>query len=131
MSKDTQISELVNAIKAVVLLKRPENAMQLIVVAMQAAETFGSLSGKEKKLLVVDVLTEIAKGSDGVEGTSDDLISPTIMKSIRAMIENDLLTSTIDIIIDATKGRLDINKATTCVASFVACLHKVFFPKYT
>lgn len=41
--------------------------------------------------VVEDVLTELAKGLDGVEGTSDDLIPPTTVQLIRVMLRHGIV----------------------------------------
>lgn len=121
--------EIVSSIRLMIQQKKVNitSAISLLKVGMQKAEALRSLSGKEKQDLVVDILSTIAKGADGIEGTQDDLIPSSVIAAIRAMIEHDLVASTIDIIIDATQGRIDINEAQTCLAGFASCLGRFSF----
>lgn len=119
--------EITSSIRQLITDKKVtvNNAIGLLRVAMQQAERLRSLSGAEKQALVIDILSTIAKGADGIEGTSDDIIPPVVINGIRALLEHDLVASTIDIIIDASRGQLDINEVQTCVASFASCLGRL------
>ena len=101
------------------------SAIDLLKLAMQQAGAVHGLSGKEKQELVIDVLADIAKGADGIEGTADDQIPPKVIAGIKAMADFDLVASTIDIIIDASNGKLHAGAgAGTCVSllHFASCI---------
>lgn len=40
---------------------------------------------------VVEVIEELAKGADGIEGTRDDLICPSTMAKLRVLLRHDLV----------------------------------------
>lgn len=101
---------------------RVTNAIGLLRVAMQEVERLNEFTGSQKQSLVIEVLSRIAKGPDGISGTQDDLIPPLVIDGVRVLIESNLIGATIDLIIDATRGRLDINKVNTCMSSLVSCL---------
>lgn len=105
-------------------LSQVKDAVGLIKYVMTSVEKLNALSGKEKEEMVLSILTELAKGKDGIAGTKDDLIPPLVIAGLQAMSENNLITSTIELIIDATKGKLDINKVETCTSSLFSCLKK-------
>ena len=73
--------------------------------------------GKRQKSLVVQLVKQIVK---------DAPISDEKEKFLLDMIDNGVLGNTIDLIIDASKGKLDINKVGKCaktvgVSCFSAC----------
>lgn len=98
------------------------SAIEVLTFLMQEADKLRSLSGEEKKALVLSVLTEVAKGEDGKEGTSDDVVSPEIVKGIKAIVDNNLVPSLINVIVDASKGKLELNQVQTCTTNFTTCL---------
>lgn len=101
-----------------------KDAIGLIKFVMTNVEKLENLSGTDKEQMVLSILTDLAKGKDGVAGTKDDLLPPAVIHGLQAMSENNLITSTIELIIDASKGRLDINKVETCTFSVFKCLKK-------
>lgn len=102
-----------------------KDAVGLIKFVMTNVEKLNGLSGEEKEQMVMSILTDLAKGKDGISGTKDDLLPPIVIAGLQAMSENNLITSTIELIIDASKGRLDINKVETCTFSLFRCLKRV------
>ena len=99
--------------------------MDVVRLAMELADTYPTLTGKEKKAHVIAALEAIAAGKDGVAGTVDDLIPERVMRGVKALLsDEDLLRDTIDLVIAATKGHLDLNKAGSvtqrCVGVLVA-----------
>ena len=85
--------------------------MELIGVGMQFIERYSHLTGTEKKELFVKSIEAVANGEDGVSGTEDDIIPQKTVETIKIMIENNLVEQTIDLIVDITKGKYDINQA--------------------
>lgn len=102
-----------------------KDAIGLIKFVMTNVEKLGNLTGQEKEQMVLSIITDLAKGKDGEAGTKDDLLPPSVIAGLQAMSENNLITSTVELIIDATKGRLDINKVETCTFSLFKCLKRV------
>ena len=91
-------------------LIKPENIMIYVKYAMEIAE-ITSLKGAEQKQLVIDIIRKIVKESSlSVENESICL----------DFIESGTLSQTIDIIVDATKGRLEINKP-------ISLIKRIFF----
>lgn len=66
---------------------------------------FSHLSQTEKKALIIDTFHDIAAGKDGILGTADDVIAPNIVKGIDMLIECNLVSAVIDLIIEATHAR--------------------------
>ena len=87
-----------------------ESAVDVLGYLMQEADKLKSLNGDEKKTIVISILSDLAKGDDGITGTSDDILSPDVIKGINAMIDNNLVSCLINVLIDASKGNLDLNK---------------------
>lgn len=102
-----------------------KSAIDLLKLVMTQVEKIKGLKGKEKALMVALVIEEVAKGKDGVAGTDDDLISPFVMKGIKALIENNLIGSTVEVIIDASKGHIEINKVKNCFSSIFGCIRSM------
>jgi hypothetical protein len=125
------LEQLINAKKDVVsilhkmLLEKKvniANAIDLISITMVEVGKFNKISMDDKKMLACDIIQEFAKGADGIEGTKDDLLPKVVVKGIQSMIEHDLITSTINVIVDASKGRLTVDKVQGCFMSYFACL---------
>jgi len=85
------------------------SAFDIVVMCMELVET-GLVAHINKKEVVVAVLERIAKGVDGVEGTSDDLVSQDTIKMIKSILENSLIDGMIDVIVKASKKLFNINK---------------------
>jgi len=88
-----------------------DSPMQVIAKAMEIAERFKYLDGKLKKKLLLEVLTRIAAGADGIAGTADDLIPAKTMATLKMMLEGDLVEQTIDLVSDIAHGRFNIGSA--------------------
>lgn len=105
------------------------NAIDLIRLTMVEVGKFNKISKEDKKMLACDIIGEFAKGADGIEGTQDDLLPKIAVKGIQSMIEYDLVTSTINVIVDASNGRLTVDKVQGCFMSCFSCLHKTLDTK--
>lgn len=90
---------------------RIDSAMAIVAKGMEVMERFKYLDGKHKKTLLVEILSRIALGKDGVAGTADDLIPASTMAALKTILEGNLLEQTTDLIMDLTRGKFDINKA--------------------
>ena len=78
------------------------DAIDLLRSLIFIIEDFGHFSGFEKKELVIKLLEDIAAGNDGILNTDDDVIPSYILKSLKLLIESDLVSSTIDLICEVT-----------------------------
>lgn len=112
------LRDLINSKKDIL-----HNPLNIVAIGMEAMNAYKNLSGTEKKALLVRALTIIANGADGIPGTSDDVISPHLLNTIRTVIEGNMLDNMINIIADASKGRFDIGKGVaiakeTCYGCF-------------
>jgi hypothetical protein len=94
------------------------NAIDLLKSLILIMEDFGHLTGPEKKLIVIQIIEDIAAGTDGILNTQDDLMSPYILKSLELLIQSNVIPSTIDLICEVTHTK-------TC-CSFL-CYFKQFF----
>jgi hypothetical protein len=74
-----------------------DSALDVLKLLIQLSDKYYTLSGMQKKQLVISVFEDLASGPDGVLGTADDLIPQYIVYSMRVMIESNLLESTIDL----------------------------------
>lgn len=63
-------------------------------------EGFESLSGAEKKAIIINTLEEIAAGADGILYTEDDLMPPHVYDGLVLLIKHNLISSSIDLIAD-------------------------------
>lgn len=96
-----------NVIYRVTLHETPmNNAMDVLKVLMQVVEGYSNLSGPAKKQLVIDTFEDIVSGKDGILGTEDDLFPPHILVGMEAILRSELLAHTIDLVYDATLGRV-------------------------
>jgi|TARA_Y100000389_G_scaffold113902_1_gene111051 chemotaxis signal transduction protein len=76
------------------------------------------LPNDEAIRITVDFVREIAKGKDGVIGTSDDLIDPKTTQQIVDMLSSDLLEDVLRMITDAVKLELSCYTSVFCVTKW-------------
>ena len=55
----------------------------------------------EKHDIVMSIILDVAKGKDGILGTSDDIIPPKVIEEIKMMKDTSLLSDCISLINDA------------------------------
>lgn len=97
----------------------------IIVKTMELLEHVKGMSGSDKKKYIVTAIEEVAKGDDGIAGTADDLIPLSTVNKLKLMVEQDLIGDTIDLVVEATKGELNLNKAiNTGIKCVGLCLGK-------
>lgn len=103
-----------------VLLNHPfkeailRSPVQLIAQGMEILNTssqWAGMTGTQKKEVLVGALEKIAKGSDGVEGTADDLFPPEFVATVKLLLERQLVSQIVDVISAAAKGKWDVAKA--------------------
>lgn len=80
------------------------SAMTIIHKGMELLNAFPTVSGTEKKRILVSVLEQVSAGSDGILGTADDLLPEATLKSIKVMLEGDLVGDIVDTFVAITKG---------------------------
>ena len=88
------------------------NAYDLIIMIMEIIEEIYLLDKHDvnKKIILIEVLERISKGTDGISGTEDDLISKNTVDVIKKILENRLVEGIINTIVRASKGLININK---------------------
>ena len=76
-------------------IKTVKSAYDVITYLMKIVQTFKAqnkpLKGKEKLKIVLEVVEFIAKGADGIAGTSDDLFDGGIVMQAKLLIDNNLV----------------------------------------
>jgi hypothetical protein len=87
------------------------NPMNIVGVGMQLMNKYPTLSGTEKKNLLIKGLTSLASGKDGILGTADDAIPKPVVDTITTLIQGNLINDIIGLLVDTSKGRFDIAKA--------------------
>jgi hypothetical protein len=92
-------------------LIKPDNLILYVKYAMELAE-LTQLKGAEQKHLVIGLITKLVNESD---------LSPEYKSPCIDFIESGALSQTIDIIVDATKGRLAINKPASLLRRVLLC----------
>ena len=94
----------------------PSTVMQVLRIAMEAVE--GSpIKGEDQKELAVKIILELAESAD---------LPDEHKFLIKSIAEGGLINDTIDLVIEATKGELDINKATKVAKGCFARWMRVF-----
>ncbi len=92
----------------------PHNLIVLLKMTIELVE-FLELSGREKKSLVIDLLKKYVNESK---------INETEKQICLDMINNGTISETIDLVIDASNGSLDINNVIDLGSSCCAILLK-------
>ena len=88
------------------------NVYTIIINVMEIVEKLEAvkLQGYSKQKIVCAVISRLANGLDNVQGTKDDLISPSARDALVTLVQNKLVDSFITSVIKATKGVFNINK---------------------
>lgn len=97
-------------------IKTASNAYEIVVEVMQVAEALKAQkkTSSDKLILVLSVIEHIAKGADGISGTSDDLIKPEILHQIRMLLDNKLVASFINTAVSLAKGNFHVDASCNC-----------------
>jgi len=85
-------------------------ALDIISMIMEIAEKIFLHDPIAKKNLVLSIIERISKGLDGIEGTSDDIISEETMNTIRVLLQNNLIEGIINGLIKVSKQVFNFNK---------------------
>jgi hypothetical protein len=120
-------NELIDLIKS----KKIEvnDAITLVVCGIKLVDKYKNITGEQKTELLMMVLEDIAKGTDGKFGTQDDLISECVWNQIKTLMTNGIIQSTIKVIHSLIKGSFPnieeiTNKATGCCRILLPLLSK-------
>lgn len=85
--------------------------MKLLIIGMETIEKT-NVKGKDQKLIVIDALIQVIKSSNVKVSNQEKLL---------LFLNNDV-DDVIDLIVDASKGKININKAEKYTVSLVKCL---------
>lgn len=86
------------------------NPLNVVAIGMELMNKYKGLSGVEKKTILVEALTTIANGADGIANTEDDIIPKPVMDTIKTLIDGQLVSHMINLVSDVSKGKFDINQ---------------------
>lgn len=125
---DTFVLEIVTRIQKtdsslVTPIRILQNAIEI------AEKLFNACTGAEKKKCVIDALTTICAGQDGVLGTADDVIDIKTYTILKGLIENDVISDMIDLVITASKKQLPINQIVSITRHVARFLLSFFIKK--
>ena len=70
------------------------------------------MTPSQRENLVLSIIERISKGLDGIEGTSDDIISQETMNTIRVLLQNNLIEGIINGLIKVSNKSLILIKQT-------------------
>lgn len=92
----------------------PNSFMAIIVKVMTLVEKYNSLSGQDKTTVAIHVVKRIISLP-----TTQTHIPSEVSAFLNVILENeDRIVSIIKTIVEATKGKFDINKPTKCFGLF-------------
>lgn len=92
--------------------KQIRNVYDIIKYCMEMVEKY-NIPGEEKSDLVILILRKIIKEYD--EGISRLNIPVIVINNMKLMFENEMIQSTINVICDASKGKLKLNDKMGCL----------------
>ena len=88
--------------------------MILIIKVMEFVEKYKSLSGQEKTQVVIHVLKKLLELP-----VSQSNIPPNVYTILKLLLENDdKITTIIVSLVDASKGKINVNKSGNCFSCF-------------
>lgn len=105
---------MTSTVRKLLETKAVTNVMEVVRVCMEYAEKT-DLHGSDKSKIVHDLLSD-------PELTA--VLPEAVQMGIQNLLDNDLLQPTIDLVIDASKGKMNFNKTAACCLSFAAGLFK-------
>ena len=102
------------------IILKQENMMSILKITMECIEK-SSLKGLSQKELAIQILNKLLEDSD---------IDNDSLQIIHNFLDTNLIGDTIDLIVAATKGQFDINKATKvatgCFEKMSGCFSRLF-----
>jgi hypothetical protein len=105
-------------------LENKNDLFKILRIVIECIE-LQNLKGKQQRKLAEDILLKLVKGSK-MDNTQQQLCI--------SIIENGVIGDSIDVIISATKGEINVNKAAetiakSCLSSAIQSIKKVFTKK--
>jgi hypothetical protein len=113
--------EFLKSIKENNLSVSPETIMRLLRMAMVIVEKTNE-TGSKKKEFVVNLLTEVV--------TTNDLMLPEHKEEALHLIKGGVVTDAIDFLIDATRGKFDVNKVEKIAEQVAKSCFTICFEKF-
>jgi hypothetical protein len=113
--------EFLKSIKENNLSVSPETIMRLLRMAMVIVEKTNE-TGSKKKEFVLNLLTEVV--------TTNDMLSPEHKQEALHLIKGGVVTDAIDFLIDASKGKFDINKVEKIAEEVAKSCFTICFEKF-
>lgn len=104
----------------------PASAMSIVTKGMELLNKYKDLKGTDKKTLLVKVLQDISAGNDGIIGTADDLLPQSTVEAIKKILDGDLISDIVNVIVDAARGKFDMKRATEVATKSVSVFKAVF-----
>jgi hypothetical protein len=96
------------------------DVLTTIINIVQETKNFsGKKSSSKRAMIVQGVVEELAKGKDGIMGTSDDIISESTYKQLIALQNESLVAHFVSFLMELRKKRFDYTR-------FAICLTKTF-----
>lgn len=74
------------------------------LVTKDVAKVF-KLTREERKLLIIDVLRDVAKGADGTFGTSDDLIDRATVDELVLLLNTAFIDHVLSLVEELQRGK--------------------------
>ena len=113
--------EFLKSIKENNLSVSPETIMRLLRMAMVIVEKTNE-TGSNKKEFVVNLLTEVVM--------TNDLMLPEHKEEALHLIKGGVVTDAIDFLIDATRGKFDVNKVEKIAEQVAKSCFTICFEKF-
>jgi hypothetical protein len=113
--------EFLKSIKENNLSVSPETIMRLLRMAMVIVEKTNE-TGSKKKEFVLNLLTEVVM--------TNDMLSPEHKQEALHLIKGGVVTDAIDFLIDASKGKFDVNKVEKIAEQVAKSCFTLCFEKF-
>lgn len=93
------VASIANSIAQAVVYKTIEPAvLPMLKMGVHLMARQDTLTGLEKKAILISAIERIARGADDVHGTADDVIPPLALAALRTLIESKVIDELIDMI---------------------------------
>lgn len=87
------------------------NPVHFLARAMEVLnKEYPWLSGSDKKIALIFAVEAIAKGSDGIEGTADDILPRRFVHTLKLLINNGVVEDIADVVCEASKGQYQLSR---------------------
>ena len=113
-SEMATVQEIVYEKMSVILKSNQVNTESPFAIMTKSMEVIHGLpqemlKHEKKNDLLIAVLTRIAAGVDGVQGTADDILPSRVIEEIKKMIDNDLVNDFARVVKDVSNGKFDFS----------------------